>query len=225
MTANAFEALIFDCDGVLVDSEAIVQRVAREHLAEFTLNYSTQDFTHRFSGLTTTEFMRRIEDEYLRKFNEPLPQDFQERLNQAKRKALDQELVAIPGALDLVSRWKRPKAVASSSRLEPLVRVLNQMALLNYFDGHIYSAESVLRGKPDPSIFLLASQRLGVKPYLCAVIEDSVLGIRAAKAAQMLAIGFTGGDHCGIDHDKALYAVGADIVVSNFEQLGEVLGI
>ena len=219
MTTLSIDALIFDCDGVLVDSEAIIHRVEREHLAKIGLDYPPQEFTLKFAGLATTEFMREMADEYRRKFGTTLPDGFEERVNRAKHAALDNELVVVPDALDMVKAWKKPKAVASSSRLKPLIRKLDQMGLLEHFDGHVYSAESVHRGKPDPAIFLFAADKLQAAPDQCAVIEDSVLGVRAAKAAGMLAIGFTGGEHCGPGHEKNLTEAGADFVVANFAEL------
>ena len=225
MTKLSIDALIFDCDGVLVDSEAIIHRVERKHLAEIGLHYPPEDFALKFAGLATTEFMREMADEYRRKFGTTLPDGFEERVNRAKHEALDNELVVVPDALNVVKAWKKPKAVASSSRLKPLIRKLDQMGLLEHFDGHVYSAESVHRGKPDPAIFLFAADELQATPDQCAVVEDSVLGVRAAKSAGMTAIGFTGGEHCGPQHEEALTDEGADLVVANFAELKRSLGI
>lgn len=226
MTLNqVYYALIVDCDGVLVNSESIYQRVELEHLAHLGLSFSRDDFMVRFSGLTTTEFIDRMNEESLSRLQKPLPPSFRNQLDAAKGIAIERELSSVPGAREFLISWKKPKAVASSSTGAGLKLKLNQTNLLDLFDGHVYSAESVERGKPDPAIFEFAAKKLDVDSKHCLVVEDSVLGVRAAKAANMNVVGFVGGDHCIEDHDQALVSAGADFVVSEFGKLRDALGI
>lgn len=208
-----------------MNSESIYQRVELKHLAHLGLSFSRDDFVVRFSGLTTTEFVDHMNEESLSRLQKPLPSSFRNQLDTAKGIAIERELSCVPGAREFLISWKKPKAVASSSTGAALKLKLELTKLLDLFDGHVYSAESVERGKPDPAIFELAAENLGVDSKHCLVVEDSVLGVRAAKAANMNVVGFVGGDHCIEDHDQALVGAGADFVVSDFGKLRYALGI
>lgn len=220
-----YSALIFDCDGVLVNSEVIVQKVERKILANIGLTYATEQFVHWFSGLTETEFLARIEQELQLRCNKSLPIDFRENLRKAKRAAIDNELTAIPHAKELALAWPKAKAVATSSMHSSVVRKLRKFDMLDMFDDHIYSAESVPQGKPDPAIFLHTAQSLAVDPQKCVVIEDSILGVQAAKRACMKVIGFVGADHCLPSHGSLLREAGADHIAEYMTDIYPILGL
>ena len=218
-------ALIFDCDGVLVDSEILAQRIERAHLASIGLHYDADEFVHRFTGTSEPEFFRRVERDALERLRRKLPEGTMDAMKRAVHAELERALQPIPGASAMLARWSGPKAVASSSNMAALRFKLSRTGLDEAFGAHVYSAEAVGRGKPDPAVFLHAAARLGLDPGRCAVIEDSVNGILGAKRAGMTAIGFVGGADCGAGHKDALQETGAERVLGSFAELGEFLGL
>ena len=220
-----YSALIFDCDGVLVNSEVIIHKVEREFLDRLGLHYENERFVRTFSGLTEFEFLVHIEQELQQKFDKSLPDDFREELRGAKRTAVDEQLTSIPGARELALAWPRAKAVATSSMHHSVTRKLQKFDMLDIFDGHIYVAESVPQGKPDPAIFLYTAEKLAVEPRSCVVIEDSILGVQAAKRAGMDVIGFIGADHCLPDHGELLRDAGADHITERMIDIHAMLGL
>jgi beta-phosphoglucomutase-like phosphatase (HAD superfamily) len=125
----------------------------------------------------------------------------------------------------LAAGWPGPKAVASSSSKGLLSFKLQKVGLADLFGAHIYSADAVGAGKPDPALFLFAADRLGVAPARCIVVEDSVNGIVAAGRAGMTAIGFVGGGHCLDDQDRLLLDAGAELVFHAHSELASHLGL
>ena len=217
------KALIFDCDGVLVDSEILIHEVEMECLTRMGLHYEKAEFVRHFSGLTEARFLEEVSLQLRAAQNRELPPWFIKELRTSKRTAVDTRLQALPGVQEFVAAWLKPKAVASSSLRHSLVRKLSMFDLLNAFEPHIYSAESVVNGKPHPDIFVLAANKLGVDAHSCLVIEDSIHGIEAARVARIPAIGFVGGSHCLSNQGQLLKRAGATRVVSNFAELKELL--
>lgn len=205
-------AIIFDCDGVLVDSEAFVMRIEQAAIAEAGLSYSPQDYATRFTGLSYDDFFAILDAEHRARFGRPLARSLYERIKDDSVAAMERELEAVPGIADLVEIVTVPTAVASSSFPESLVMKLTKTGLHDRFAPHIYSTKLVANGKPAPDIFLYAAERLGVAPSACAVIEDSVNGVRAAVAAGMTAWGFTGAGHADPGLADRLAAAGAESV-------------
>jgi HAD superfamily hydrolase (TIGR01509 family) len=218
-------ALIFDCDGVLVDSEIVAQRIERAHLASIGLHYEQVEFVHRFTGTSEPEFFRRVEDDSLERLRRKLPDGTMDEMKRAVQEELERVLQPISGVRAMLARWGGPKAVASSSTAAALRFKLGRTGLDMAFGAHVYSAELVGRGKPDPAVFLHAAGGLGLDPGRCLVIEDSVNGIRAAKRAGMTAIGFVGGAHCVAGHADALRDTGAERVCGSFVELSDYLGL
>ena len=225
MFDSDYSALIFDCDGVLVNSEVIIHEVEREFLDRLGLHYENDSFVRTFSGLTEAEFLVRIEQELQQKFDKSLPDNFREELRDAKRTAVDQNLTPISGARELALAWPKAKAVATSSLHHSVTRKLQKFDMLDIFDDHIYSAESVPQGKPNPAIFLYTAEKLAVDPRSCVVIEDSILGVQAAKRAGMDVIGFIGADHCLPDHGALLRDAGADHITERMIDIHALLGL
>ncbi|WP_346906462.1 HAD family hydrolase [uncultured Roseibium sp.] len=190
-----FSAILFDCDGVLVDSEIIYIDVEREHLSRIGLEYSLQDYQERFIGLTSTDFYKTVEDDYAALGKGALPSSFADGLDRATRERMDRDLVAVDGIKPLLDGYRGPKAVASSTRLGRLNEKLRQTGLHHYFDPHIYSGEQVRNGKPAPDLFLFAASKLQASADECLVIEDSINGVRAGRSAGMTVWGFTGASH------------------------------
>ncbi|KCZ90040.1 HAD family hydrolase [Hyphomonas johnsonii] len=204
-----FDALIFDCDGVLVDSEVIHVAVEIEFLAELGLAYDRETYLTRFVGLGGPDFRAALAGDYARLGKGPFPEDFGERLNARAWPRIEAELAALAGATALAGRFAGPVAVASSSATPRLHRKLDLTGLTDTFAPHIYSADQVARGKPEPDLFLFAARNISARPDACLVIEDSVNGVRAARAAGMTAFGYTGGGHADSGLAARLVEAGA----------------
>lgn len=209
MQAHDFSALIFDCDGVLVDSEAIHVAVEIELLAEMGLTYTLETYLSRFVGLGVPEFHAALAEDYAALGRGPFPDDFGPRLHARAWPRIEAELKALPGAAELAAMFGGPIAVASSSITPKLHRKLALTGLTETFAPHIYSADQVARSKPAPDLFLFAADKIKSDPATCLVIEDSVNGVKAALAAGMTAFGFTGGGHADAGLGERLLAAGA----------------
>jgi HAD superfamily hydrolase (TIGR01509 family) len=200
--------VIFDCDGVLIDSEVIFGRVLGELLvaAEFPI---TMDEAMVFGlGKNRVTLAAAVEA----RFGRALPDEFFATMRARVDLAFERELVAIPGIEELLTALKAPRCVASNSHLDRVRHALSVTRLLPLFDPHVFSASQVARGKPAPDLFLFAARRLGAAPADCIVIEDSTTGVEAAIAAGMRVVGFCGGSHCPGDHAQQLLAAGCSRV-------------
>ena len=216
-------ALIFDCDGVLVDSEAICMAEERRMLAEIGLSYRHDDYCRRFMGLSGPAFHAALDRDRLDRIGEGLPQDFVANLMSAIEAAWQRELRAVDGSDAFVAGLSAKKAVASSTSRKYLTWKLKHTGLFDHFAPHLYSAEQVGRGKPAPDLFLHTAAALAVPEADCIVIEDSANGIRAAKAAGMPVIGFLGGGHSWPGHGALLRETGAAQIASDFQELSVIL--
>lgn len=220
----SFEAVIFDCDGVLVDSEAVVARVALKALKDLGLPYDSDTFTHRFTGMTVDAYFTALNDDHHDKFGKRLPHGFAEQLLEDTKLEMDETLEAIPGVHAAVTAINGAAlAVASSSGLERLRAKLKKAQLYDAFAPHYYSGDQVENGKPAPDLFLYAARELGIAAESCVAIEDSVNGVKSAVAAGMQVIGFSGGSHCQDGHDSFLEAAGAVVVINHMTHLGNAL--
>lgn len=212
-------AVIFDCDGVLVDSEILACRIDAELFAEHGLDLPPEEIARRYVGLKWAEMARRIGEEFGVILPEALAQECARRFD----RAIDEGLAAVPGIEPVVAALATLKCVASSSAERRIRRSLAATGLLGHFGEAIYSAEHVEHGKPAPDLFLHAARSIGAQPDACLVIEDSPFGIAAARAAGMLAVGFTGGSHCTEATASVLVDSGADAVAGDAGGLSEVL--
>jgi HAD superfamily hydrolase (TIGR01509 family) len=219
ISGAAFDLLIFDCDGVLIDSEAIVCRVEVEALAEIGYHIELHTFMDRFVGKAARDYRAHIAAELGR----PLPQDFDAEAARRVASAFTQELVSIKGVERALAALPLAKCVASSSLPERLAYSLDLTGLLQWFNGAVFSASMVARGKPAPDLFLYAAAQMNAAPSECLVIEDSAPGIMAAKAAGMTAFGFVGGSHCRPGHDSRLAVAGADLVFDDMRELPRLI--
>jgi HAD superfamily hydrolase (TIGR01509 family) len=206
--------VIFDCDGVLIDSETIAARIHAEALGALGFGYTTDDM-QRFVGVSGRDMLRIIEEESGR----PLPADYGARTREALWAAYPKELAAVPYVAEAIDALGLPVCVASSSSPESLRLSLGLVGLYDRFAPHVFSASQVARGKPAPDLFLLAAERMGVVPSRCLVVEDSVAGVTGARAAGMTVLGFTGASHCGPDHGAALTQAGAAAVFNDMRRL------
>jgi HAD superfamily hydrolase (TIGR01509 family) len=176
------DLVIFDCDGTLVDSETVATEVLVEYLAELGMQLSVDEALIRFKGGRMADCVAELE--IMRA--QPLPADFVKVLRERIALMLHQRLQPIEGALELVKSLKLPFCLASNGPLKQIELSLGVTGLLPYFEGRIYSAYEVGSWKPEPDLFLHAAGKMGVEPYRCAVVEDSVPGVQAGLAAGML---------------------------------------
>ncbi|UYH54826.1 HAD family phosphatase [Qipengyuania sp. SS22] len=207
--------LIFDCDGVLVDSEVLVTDVHVEELRQLGLELSHAELTERFLGVTDRAMCAALETE----LGCPFPEDYDRRVKEKVRLRSKQELRAVPGAVAAVRRVLGASCVASSSSQPMLGYKLEATGLATFFGGNVFSADAVASGKPAPDIFLHAAQEMGVAPAECLVIEDSENGVKAAVAAGMNVVGFLGGSHLSPAYAEHLHRAGAHAVADDFEML------
>ena len=213
------DLIIFDCDGVLIDSEIIACRVHAEVLTGLGYPITAAEVNRRFVGVSAADMSALLE----RDWGRPLPGDYLGRVDDALLLAFRSELHAIAGVAAVLAALPQARCVASNSDPEYLRFALEHTGLAPYFQSNVFSAAMVARGKPAPDLFLLAASRLGAAPAHCLVIEDSVSGVRAARAAGMRVFGFCGGGHCGPDHGSRLLGEGAALVFRNMSELPGVL--
>jgi HAD superfamily hydrolase (TIGR01509 family) len=208
--------IIFDCDGVLVDSEVIDTRIRSECLQAEGFPITAQELADH-SGISRAGLIELIEG----RFGRPLPEGFMEMTRAKIMAAFTDELRAIEGVSELLQLLRIPVCVASNSHTDRVRHSLQVTSLWQFFDPHVFSAAMVERGKPAPDLFLFAAERLNVTPADCLVIEDSVHGIRAAQAAGMPVVGFCGGSHCKPGHAERLLEAGC---VRVFSRMSEIRG-
>jgi HAD superfamily hydrolase (TIGR01509 family) len=220
MIAGGVELVIFDCDGVLVDSEPIINRAHAEILTACDYRITEEILVERFCGMSDPDMLDIIERERGR----ALPASYGERVAELIESGFSQSLVPIEGVSELLNQLQLPVCVASSSAPEQIRRKLELTGLLVHFGENLFSAAVVARGKPAPDLFLYAAEQLGAAAPRCLVIEDSPAGIDAAVAAGMTAIGFSGGSHCGPSHQALLQSRGAKLVFANMRELAAAMG-
>ena len=183
-----WQLVIFDCDGVLVDSEPTSNRVLCRVLGEFGLPTSYEETLRTYKGRSWATCLELIEE----RLGKAPPAEFSARYRERLLAELGASLERVPGILGALDRIPIPNCVASSSDPERLRLSLAAADLLEHFEGRVFSATEVERGKPAPDLFLYAARQLGAEPARCAVVEDSPLGVEAALAAGMVSFGFAG---------------------------------
>lgn len=211
--------LIFDCDGVLVDSEIIYCAVETEFLAEIGLTYDPVEYDFRFKGLRGQDYMAAVRQDYAKQNRGAFPEDFADRLYAEMYRRMENELQAIDGIHAVLAKHSGPRAVASSSALNRLHWKLAKTDLAVFFGDQIFSGEQVDNGKPAPDLFLMAAESLKAAPQDCIVIEDSRNGVKAGVAAGMTVWGFTGGGHAHPGLGDGLREAGAQRIISSFGEM------
>jgi HAD superfamily hydrolase (TIGR01509 family) len=214
-THQRFELVIFDCDGVLVDSEVISCRAHAETLARHGYPITAEQVLERFLGVSDREARLIIESEISRK----LPDDFESQVKQATLRFYAGDLQAISHVGEAVAAIDLPKCVASSGTPEKIHHGLTCAGLYDLLAPNIFSATQVRNGKPAPDLFLFAAAQMGISPERCLVVEDSIPGITGALAAGMTVLGFHGGSHCRPGYDERLRAAGAAATFGDMRQL------
>ena len=192
--------VIFDCDGVLVDSEPISFAVLREMLADAGLTFSEEWAYENFLGKSMASITAMISREHNLTLDEGMLAAMRQRLYER----FEAELEPVAGIDDVLTDFPHAFCVASSSQLERIRLCLTKTRLIDYFEPNIFSASMVRNGKPAPDLFLHAARTMGYEPGRCIVIEDSPAGIRAAKAAGMTALAFTGASHASVSNLRSV---------------------
>jgi HAD superfamily hydrolase (TIGR01509 family) len=183
-----FDLVIFDCDGVVVDSERIVHEVFGEFIRSLGARLTEAEMYDRFLGRRLAECLAIVEDMTGR----PAPAGALDRYREERDRVLRAHVRAIPGVREVLEGLSVPYCIASSGDLDKMRITLGTTGLLPLFDGRYYSATQVPNGKPAPDVFLFAAERMGAAPARTAVIEDSVNGVLAGRAAGMTVFGFAG---------------------------------
>jgi HAD superfamily hydrolase (TIGR01509 family) len=186
---STYKLVIFDCDGVLVDSEPLALRVDARMCAELGWPLSVDEIAARFVGRTHDYMM----GELAAHIGHPVPAETEARFAAEYRALLTEELRPVDGIVAALDRIDLRTCVASSGSHDKMRFTLGLTGLYERFEGRIFSASEVAHGKPAPDLFLHAARSLGVEPADCAVVEDSQFGVEAARAAGMAAFGYTGG--------------------------------
>jgi HAD superfamily hydrolase (TIGR01509 family) len=179
--------VIFDCDGVLVDSEALGNRVLVEFVAEFGLALELEEAILLFKGCKMVDCVAVIEQ----RLGKKMPQDFVTQLRARTAEAFERELLPVQGIEAALDNINLPICVASSGPVEKIKLALRVTNLLPRFEGRIFSSYEIGSWKPAPDLFLYAAKNMGVQATSCTVVEDSVLGVRAGVAAGMRVLGYT----------------------------------
>jgi len=214
------DLLIFDCDGVLVDSEAISASVLSGMLSSSGALISEELVYSRFLGRS----MANARHILLTEFGVTISEDMTQAMRAEMFRRFPIELKPIAGAADALALLKNPRCVASSSMPDRLRLTLGLTGLLKFFDPHIFSAAMVVNGKPAPDLFLHAAREMGAAPQSCIVIEDSPAGVEAAQAAGMKVLGFTGGAHAAkFDLAASLAALNPDAMFDDMLRLPKLL--
>lgn len=211
--ASAPALVIFDCDGVLVDSEPISLATLTGALNRIGVPIDVDTVRERFAGTSMTSIMEHIARDYA----VDAPEGFVAAVKTETLAAFDAHLQAVAGVAEVVRALDLPFCVASSSDPVRLRHTLGLTGLLPLFENRLFSSSMVARGKPAPDLFLHAAAQMGAAPTACLVVEDSVPGVIAARAAGMRVVGFTGGGHWG--HDRSgldLAAAGAASIFDTF---------
>lgn len=214
------EVVIFDCDGVLVDSEVIALGVTRRRLGEAGLRLTDEETRERFLGLRLDSVVRSVEAE----LGAPLPKEFPDALSREILETFARELKGVEGVRQAVGGLRARVCVASSSAPERLRFALRVTGYETLFAPNIFSATEVAQGKPSPDLFLFAAREMGAAPSDCLVIEDSVAGVAAARAAGMTVFGFVGGSHFSrLDEGVDLTAAGAELIFEDMARLPNIV--
>ena len=213
MSENRFGLVIFDCDGVLVDSELITNRVFAGMLNELGIAVTLDDMFERFVGRSMPQCLEII----TKMLGCPVPQHFVEEYQTRSTTALRSQLKAVPDIETVLAAMRVPYCVASSGTHEKMQTTLGLTGLLPQFRGKMYSVTEVARSKPFPDVFLYAARRQGIAPADCAVIEDTPTGVRAGVAAGMTVFGY-----CALTPKQRLIEAGAH---HTFERMRELPGL
>ena len=216
------DAIIFDFDGVLLESEYDLNRLTAELLTELGHPHTFEEAIEHYTGLAGRHVIEVIE----KRIGRPLPQEFHDRMSAEGKRALAEGIEPIAGAIDFVRSLPAslPRAIASSSSTKWIRAHLEHLGLADAFGPHLYSGrEHVERGKPAPDLYLHAARQLGVPIADCVILEDSPVGATGALASGARVIGLVAGEHCIDGHAERLADLGVKEIADSFEEVRRLL--
>ncbi len=220
--ADRFQAILFDFDGVLIESEFVGNVHIAETLTRLGHPTTPEQSMANFMGLAAAEFYEAVEHW----IGGPIPEAFHEARGQADAKVLADGIAEVTGAITFVDSLPLtlPIAITSSSTSHWIRSHLAHIGLLDRFEGRIFSGrEHVARGKPAPDLYLHAAEALGVPIDRCLIIEDSPIGATGAVASGAFVIGLCAGSHCPADHADVLRAKGVSAIATDFDQVAAIV--
>ena len=212
--------ILFDNDGTLVDSEIIAVRGTLNVLRRHGFEMTEREFSQRFPGLLE----RDIAVILARDHGAQIPENYLDLLKAEHRHAFQHELRAIPGMTALFRQIRLPKSMVSNASVAHVEHCLRKVRLRGALNGHIFSAEHVTHPKPQPDVYLFALEKLELRPADTLVVEDSPVGVMAAKQAGLRVAGFLGAAHIHDGHEERLRDAGADFIAADAKALGRLLG-
>ncbi|MGE3831459.1 MAG: HAD family hydrolase [Parvibaculaceae bacterium] len=214
--------VIFDLDGVLIDSEIVASRTIARELEPHGIVIAPDEVIARYSGHQTPDIVARIAETRTIAF----PDDFAQTLDTIILSDLVASVKPVAGIKDVLNSLDRASwCVASNSGSERIRRCLKAAGLVPPYSPRLFSAERVAKGKPAPDVYLHAAREVGAAPPDCLVVEDTVTGVTAGKAAGMTVIGFLGGSHCRAADGTRLRKAGADLIAADSVTLGKLIGL
>jgi len=199
------KCIIFDCDGVLVDSERVANHLLAEMVQPYGVEMTGEEATARFTGSNMAAVLAVINE----KADRPLPDDFASLYREKMHAAFETDLLPIEGVADALEAIPNPKCVASSGPIAKMDVTLSVTDLKKHFEGRIFSSYEIDSWKPEPDLFLHAAKEMGFRPADCIVVEDSPLGVRAGVAAGMRVLCY-----CEGDGGEAMRKLGATVFQS-----------
>ena len=217
-----FDAIIFDFDGVLIESEYAGNRQIADYLTSIGHPTSVEEAMHKFMGLAREPFLAAIE----RWIGRPLPEDFHDARSAEDARVLAEGLEAVAGAVAFIESLPAdlPRAIASSSSTEWIKRHLDHLGLRRHFGEMLFSgAEHVVRGKPAPDLYLHAARALAVDIEKTVILEDSPIGVEGAVASGATVIGLCAGRHCLPGHAERLRALGVKRIAHDFDEVAAMI--
>lgn len=216
------DLVIFDCDGVLINSEEIILDTEIAFVEKFVnFKIDKEDFVGKFTGLAEDKWIDAIHQLQDPPYSRPILSEDLDSLKDQMHRLVMKHVRPVTGISNFLERSSVPACVASNSGFENLKTKLKTVGLIDFFKDNIFSADQVSFGKPEPDLFIYAAKQMGVSPDRCLVIEDSSNGVKAARTAGMKVLGFIGGGHCSKAHGDILMACGADMIIKHFSEIYE----
>lgn len=222
MHTSAPRLVIFDCDGVLIDSEIIAARAQSRALAEHGITITPEEAASRFAGIPDADMWRTLQAENGCALPEEFARQYADRLEHTFRTEL-RALPHVHETLTILRERGLDLCVASSSTPRKLEAALRMVGLWDAFAPHVFRTAQVAKGKPAPDVFLYAARQMRAAVLDCVVVEDSVPGVRAARAARMRAVGFVGASHNGPQQRRRLLDEGAFEVIDDLRRLPDII--
>lgn len=218
---NGFDLILFDCDGVLVDSEILAAQVEARLVSDAGYPITAGELAERFAGMSWHNILLEIEKEA----EIPLSASLLDRAEKALDVVLARDVKIIEGVKPMLARLKLPHGICSNSTSARLDMMLERVGLRKHFGAHVYSARDLGedRVKPKPDVYLHGAAQFNTEPSRVLVVEDSVHGVHAARSAGMRVVGFTGASHTYPSHADKLTEAGAETVIARMSELPFVI--